>query len=164
MARKDDALSETVAHILIIFLVVLVTLLIIASLTGVLNTMLQKSAFVAVTASSYDASPTTEIISLYHKQGDKVNLNGTSMTAGSSEVAIILRDPAGSEFLVRNGTLIQADAWGPGQYLYVYPQGSGYRYSDQPPGAVSLPAGEYTIRIIDTKVNVLLHSLPVTIR
>lgn len=163
MAHHEHALSETVAQILIAFLVILITLLIIGSLTGVLTTMLQKSAFIAVTASAYDTSPTTQIISLYHKQGDRVNLNGTSMTAGSSDIAITLTTPSGSQFLVRNATLIQAVAWGPGEYLYIYPQGSGYGYSDSPPGAGTLPSGEYTVRIIDTKVSVLLHSLPVTI-
>jgi type III secretory pathway component EscS len=44
MVHHERALSDMVAQILIIFLIVLVTLLIIASLTGVLTKFLQKPA------------------------------------------------------------------------------------------------------------------------
>jgi len=164
MAHHDGALSETIAQLLIIFLVILVALLIIGALTGVLPKMLQKSAFIAVTASSYDTGPATQVILLYHKQGDLVNLNGTSQTAGVSEIAITLTDPSGLPFPVRNATPISSTAWGPGQYLVIYETSPGtYGYSDMPPAGADIPDGDYTVQIIDTKVNVLLHTLPVTV-
>ncbi len=164
MAQHEGALSETIAQILIAFLVVLIALLIIGALTGVLTAMLQKSAFIAVTASSQDTSPTTQIIVLYHKQGDLVNLNGTSQAAGSSEVAIMITPPSGSPVAVHNATPMHTAAWGPGQYLYIYPDAGSYGYSDLPPApGTFLPSGDYTVNIIDTKVHLLLHKLPVTI-
>lgn len=165
MKPHESALSETIAQLLIAFLVILVALLIIGALTGVLPRMLQKSAFITVTASSYDTSPTTHVILLYHKQGDLVNLNGTSQAAGVSEIAITLTPPSGSPVLVRNATPLSTTAWGPGQYLVIYETTPGtYGYSDQPPAGADLSDdGEYSVQIIDTKVNVLLHTLPVTI-
>jgi hypothetical protein len=164
MTHQERALSETVSQLLIIFLVILVTLLIIASLTGVLTKFLQQPAFIVATASQFNASSGAHIISLNHKQGDKVNLNGTSQRDGSSEIAIMLTASSGSTALVRNDTLLQAPAWGPGQYLYIYPSGGSIVYSDIPPLApASFIAGDYTIQIIDTKAKILLHTLPVRI-
>ena len=165
MAHNERGLSECVAQLLIAFLVILVALLIIAAMTGVLGNLLQKSALIAATASSQDTSPTTQIIVLYHKQGDMVNLNGTSQTAGSSEIALTLTGSSGSPFFVYNATPLHSAAWGPGQYLYIYETApETYWYSDLPPvPGTSLTPGDYTVQIIDTKVNVLLHALPVKI-
>ena len=164
MDHNERALSECVALILIAFLVVLVALFIIAAMTGVLTGFLQKSALVAVTADEYETGPGTTIISVYHKQGDLVNINGTSHTAGISEIAFTLTDPSGATTRVHNATPVHAAAWGPGQYIYIYPDSGSYGYSDLPPAAgTALPSGDYTVIITDTKVKILLHSLPVTI-
>lgn len=163
MAPNERALSDIIAQLLIVFLVVLVTLLIIASLTGVLTKMLQKPAFIVVTASPHNTS-TGQVIVLYDKQGDLVNLNGTSQTAGSSEIAISLTKSPGSPVFVHNVTAMHARAWGPGQYLYIYPTAGSYGYTDTASSAApDLPAGNYTIQIIDTRAQVLLHTLPVKI-
>lgn len=164
MDYYEDALSETIAQILIAFLVILVTLLIIGALTGIIPGLLQKSAFIAVTASSFDTGPGTHVILLYHNQGDLVNLNGTSQTNGVSEIAIMLTPPSGSPVQVRNATPIKSAAWGPGQYLAIYETAPGtYQYSDLPTAGTNIPAGDYAVQVIDTKVNILLHTLKVTI-
>jgi hypothetical protein len=164
MDRDERALSDIVAQILIAFLVVLVALFIVAAMTGVLTGFLQKTAFIAVTASPYETGAATDVISLYHKQGDIVSLNATSQSAGVSEIAIFLRGSTGGAQQVRNATPLHTAGWGPGQYLYIYPYAGGYGYSDLPPPAgTSLPGDDYTITIIDTRVKVLLHTLPVTI-
>lgn len=167
MTHHERGLSECVAQILIAFLVILVTLLIIGALTGIIPGLLQKSAFIAVTASSFDTGPVTHVILLYHKQGDLVNLNGTSQTDGVSEIAIMLTPPSGPPAQVRPGTPIKSTAWGPGQYLAIYEPSSSpgtYLYSDSPTTEMNLLTnGDYTIQIIDSKVNVLLHTLKVTI-
>lgn len=54
MAQYERALSETVGLLLIAFLIILVTLLVIASTTGMLTKFLQKLAFVAVMADEID--------------------------------------------------------------------------------------------------------------
>ncbi len=164
MDRDEHALSDIVAQILIAFLVVLVALFIVAALTGVLSGFLQKTAFIAVTAAPYETGTGTSVISLYHKQGDIVNVNGTSHSAGVSEIAIFLRGSTGGTQQVRNATPMHAAGWGPGQYLYIYPYAGGYGFSDLPPAAGTDLIGDgYTVTIVDTRTKVLLHTLPVTI-
>ena len=166
MTHHERGLSECVAQILIAFLVILVALIIIGAMTGVIPGLLQKSAFVVVTATPYQTGDGTHVILLYHKQGDRVNLNGTSQTDGVSEIAIMLTPSSGSPVLVRPGTTIKSTAWGPGQYLVIYettPSGT-YLYSDLPTVGMEIHDNDdYTVQIIDTKVNVLLHTLPVKI-
>jgi len=164
MTYDERGLSECVAQILIAFLVILVTLLIIGAMTGIIPGLLQKSALIAVTASSFDTGPGTHVILLYHQQGDLVNLNGTSQTDGVSEIAIMITPPSGPPVQVRPGTTIKSSAWGPGQYLVIYETAPGtYQYSDLPTAGTDIPGGDYTVQVIDTKVNVLLHTLPVKI-
>ena len=165
MTHHERGLSECVAQILIAFLVILVTLLIIGAMTGVIPGLLQKTAFIVVTATPYQTGDGTHVILLYHKQGDKVNLNGTSQTDGVSEIAIMLTPPSGSPVQVRPGTTIKSTAWGPGQYLVIYETPPGtYLYSDLPTVGMKVHEDDgYTVQIIDTKVNVLLHTLPVKI-
>lgn len=150
--------------ILIAFLVVLVALFITAALTGVLTKFLERPAFVAVTASPVETGPGTSVIRLYHSQGDPVNLNGTTQSQGSVSIGFILTDPSGtSVFLPFTGTL-HTTAWRSGDSLYIYPGGTGgYWYADAAPSSGGLPPGVYTVRIIDTKANLLLHNLTVTI-
>ena len=143
MAHHERALSDIVAQLLIIFLIILVTLLIIASLSGVLTKFLQKPALIAVMADEIDTSYGADIIRLYHKQGDTVNLNGTSQRQGSSEIAILLTAGSGSPQRLRNLTPVQSNGWKPGDFLYIYRDGSGvYGYTEtMPPAAPSLPPG-----------------------
>jgi hypothetical protein len=165
MAFCERGLSDLVAQMLIAFLVVLVAILVIASSTGMLTKMMQKPAFITVIASPYETSTGSHIISLYHKQGDEVNLNGTAQTGGVSTISIALVNPAGNVITVSNATLLLDDDWDAGTVLYLYPAGGRYRYSDRPPGSgvPGFPAGTYQVLITDVKAQVLLHSLPVTI-
>ena len=165
MAHHERALSDTVAKLLIIFLIILVTLLIIASLSGVLTKFLQKPALIAVMADEIDTSYGSEIIRLYHKQGDTVNLNGTSQTYGSSEITILISQGTGSPQRLTNLTPIQSSGWKPGDFLFIYRDGTGvYGYTDSMPSAApTLTPGNYTIQIIDSRANILLHTLPVKI-
>jgi hypothetical protein len=168
MKRSDRALSETMAHLLIAMLAIAAVLILTASLTGVLTNLLQKSALFSVEARPYETSNGFDIISLYHQQGDPVNLNGTEQYDGISTVSITLNTPAGQQVPVRNSGAIRHSAWTPGNYLYIYRDGGGtYRFTDIAPGAgvvtSNLDTGDYTVIIMDDKVSVLLHSLPVTI-
>lgn len=94
-----------------------------------------------------------------------MNLNGTRQTAGSSEIALQLIPGPGSPVRLKNLTLLQGNGYKPGDFLYIYRDGSGtYGYTDtMPPAAPSLASGDYTLQIIDTRANVLLHSLSVHI-
>lgn len=164
MDSNQRALSECVALILIAFLVILIALFIIGALTGVLTDFLQKPALVAATASPYEIAPGDHIIVVFHKQGEPVNLNHTAHAGGVSIVGISLTPPAGGPVLLPFSGTVHSDAWRPGEYLYIYSDGSGgYIYSDIPLAGDALSSGDYTVQIIDTKAQVLLHTLPVTI-
>jgi hypothetical protein len=165
MAHHERALSENIAILLIAFLVILVTLIIIASLTGVLTKFLQKPAFMAVTASQFETSDGAHIISLYHQQGDDVNLNGTSQKEGVSTISLSVVDTGGGPHMAYSAPSIIGDDWDPGTTIYLYQSGGRYVYSDVAPGVgvASLPPGTYTVIITDDRAKVMLHSLPVTI-
>lgn len=165
MKRTDHALSETLAVVFMAILVVVAALLLIGALTGVITNLLQKPALMSAQVVQFNDNG-ARIIGVFHQQGDAVNLNGTAQTNGVSIVSITVIDPTGTEFPVNSDGTITHDAWRPGELLYIYKNSGGsYVYSDAPPvGATSLPLGIYTIKIIDNKVNVLLHTLPVMIQ
>ncbi|NMB77768.1 MAG: hypothetical protein GYA23_01580 [Methanomicrobiales archaeon] len=167
MARNDHALTEPFGLLLIAFLIIVVALLITASLTGVIDEMLQKPALLTVTATQYDDGAGHHLIQLHHKQGNPVNINGSTHSGGVTEIMILVNDTTGTYRILNSGPM-SAATWSPGQNLYIYSDGTVYRFSDTAPasaGVVSLAAGEqYTIQLIDMRPDILLHSLPVTIR
>jgi hypothetical protein len=166
--QRERALSETMAHIFIAILVIIATLLIIALLTGVMTKMLQKPALFSVQANQFDTTDgMAHIISLFHQQGDPVNLNGTSQNDGVSIVSFSLDTPSDGVVRLRYlGTSMSKNAWHAGETLYIYKSVSGYGFSEIAPtgAAVDLGTGTWTINIQDDKVQVLLHSLSVTIK
>jgi hypothetical protein len=166
MAKREHALSDMVAQMLIIFLVLVITLIIIASVTGVLPSLLKKPAFIVVVGDQYDISPTTHIISLLHKQGDPVNMKGTSQTGGKTLIYFNVTDKSGNTYRVPNDSALHDDEWGAGQVLYLYKSGGNYVYSDTAPTAVgsNLPADTYTVKIIDDELQVLISTISVTIK
>lgn len=166
MHHPDRALSETVSVAIICILMVAAAALLVASMTGVITNMLQKPALMSLRVDQFNTSSGDHIISIYNQQGDEVNLNGTSQTGGVSIVSLGIIDPAGSQSVIRNATLLTDDDWDPGSWLFIYQSGGGYVYSDTPPAfsVGSLPAGTYTVKVTDDKAKLLLHALPVTIR
>ena len=165
MAHREHALSEIVGLMLISFLVIVLALFMVGVLTGVLTTMLEKSALLTVTASPYDDPSGNNLIRLNHKEGNPVNLAGSSHSGGVTEIVLTVTDSAGNTFAVGNPPGAMSNpTWGPGQALYIYSDGTSLRYYDQVPGTPgSLGPGVYTIKIVDQRANILLHSLPVTI-
>jgi hypothetical protein len=166
MAHHEKALSDMVAQILIIFLVLVIALILIASVTGVLPKLLKKPAFLIVDGDQYDVSPTIHIISLSHKQGDPVNMKGTSQTGGKTLVYFNVTDKSGITYRVPNDGALHDDEWEAGQTMYLYLRGGNYVYSDVPPAApgANLPADTYTVRIVDDEVQVLISTISVTIK
>ena len=164
MTHNDRSLSEIISLILLAFLVVVIALFITMALTGVLDRMLQKPALITVTAAPYDTSSGT-IIRLHHEQGEKVILKGTSQTTGNSIIEVLLVTPSGaSHSLLPAAGGITTDSWSPGDSLYIVPSGSTFEYTDTPPATGDLTeTGTYILRITDTKANVLLHTVDVTV-
>jgi len=166
MKRSDRALSETLAVVFMAILVIVAALLLVASLTGVITNLLQKPALFSVQVFEYNTSSSTHIIGVFHQEGDAVNLNGTSQTKGISIVSLTITSTSREYPINPDGTIIH-DAWRAGDLLYVYSRdgGGSYVYSDEPPtGAVMVPAGTYTVKIIDNRVKVIINALTVTIQ
>jgi len=163
MTRPDRALSETFSVVIIALLVLAASILLLASLSGVITNMLQKPALFSVQAIQYNASSSTRFIGLFHQQGDPVNLNGTPHTKGISIVSFTITDTAGTHPISPGP--VTGDAWSPGEIIYIYTSGGGtYRFSDSlPPASVGLSPGTYSVQVIDDKAHILLHTLPVTI-
>jgi len=163
---RDQALSETLALVFIAILIIIATLLLIASLTGVMTKMLQRPALLSVQAKPFNTTAGAQIISLFHQQGDPVILNGTSQSDGVSIISFSLTTPSGGVVRLMNLTPMSRNPWHAGETLYIYQSGSGsYGFSDAAPAVVSsMSAGTWTITIQDDKVQVLLHSLSVTIK
>jgi hypothetical protein len=171
MSTSERGLSETLSLVFMAILVAVAALLLVASLTGVISNLLLKPALFSVQVIQFNTSPGgAHIIGVFHQQGDSVDLNGTSQKGGTAIVSLSLIDTTGLSFTVSPDTTvpIQKDFWGPGDLLYIYSSdgGSSYVFSDEVPGSgvPSLPTGTYTVKIIDTKVHVLLNTLPVTIQ
>ena len=164
--QREQALSETLAVVLIAMLVIIATVLLIASLTGVMTKMLQTPAFIVVKADNV-STVGGKVIRLYHLQGDAVILNGTSQSDGVSIISFSLINPSHVVFPVAGNTSykIKKTPWRAGDTIYIYYDGSSYLVSDTvPPGVTDLVSGTWTVKVIDTKVNVLLHTLTVTIK
>jgi hypothetical protein len=167
MSTSERGLSETLSLVFMVILVAVAALLLVASLTGVITNLLQKPALISVQVIQYNTSAGAHIIGVFHQQGDSVNMNGTSQSGGTSIVSFSLIDPTGLSFTDIPAGLLQKDRWGPGTMMYIYKSGGTYVYTDDPtsiPGGSGLPTGTYTVKIIDTKVHVLLNALPVTIQ
>lgn len=116
-------------------------------------------------AKQFNTTTGEHLIRLYHLQGDPVILNGTSQSDGVSIISLSLTTPSGGVIKLRNLTPIKNTPWRTGEMLYVYQESGMYGYSDfVPTGATTLAPGTWNITIQDDKVQVLLHSLTVTIR
>jgi hypothetical protein len=167
--QREQALSETLAVVLIAMLVIIATVLLIASLTGVMNKMLQTPAFIVVKADNVSIGG-NQAIRLYHQQGEIVILNGTSQSDGMSIISFSLINPSNVVFPVAGDALykIKKTPWRSGNTIYIYTDGTSYWVTDTispiPSGIDKLDSGTWTVKIIDNKINVLLHTLNVTIR
>ncbi|MDP3565119.1 MAG: hypothetical protein Q8R70_11590 [Methanoregula sp.] len=167
--QRERALSETLAVIFIAILVIIATLLLIASLTGVMTKMLQTPAFIVVKVDNVSIGG-GQVIRLYHQQGDAVILNGTSQSDGVSIISFSLINPSNVVFPVAGDPSykMKKTPWRSGDTIYIYTDGTSYWVSDTispiPPGIDKLDSGTWTVKIIDNKINGLLHALKVTIK
>lgn len=152
--------------ILIVMLIILAVVILVAALSGVMTNMLNSPALITAKADPFETTDGAHIISLDHIQGDPVMLKGTSQTEGITIISISLTAPSGRENELSSLTAITDDAWRSGEMLYIYKNAGGmYGFSGSAPsGVASLEPGEWTVKMQDDRVTVLLHSLPVTIK
>ncbi|MDP3564793.1 MAG: type IV pilin [Methanoregula sp.] len=166
----ENGVSEILAQFLIIFLVMILIAFVIADVTGILPTMLQKSALLSVQASSYNTTSNVHVISLLHQQGNPVNINGSSQTEGISPLSFTLTH-SNTDVIVRNSPAIEKNAWKSGDRLFIYYQTGGYYYVtdnltwlNSQGASVEVPSGSWSVNVIDAKIGLLLQKLPIEIR
>ncbi len=166
---ETQALSDLLAEIFIVILSLVLILVIVGAVTGIIPKLLQQSALVSVKADAVTTSGGADVISLYHQQGFPVNVNGSAQAAGFTTVALTVTTPTGVLVNVRNSSALRQDAWKPGGFLYIYQSGGYYYLTDDldwlgaQGAAVDVPPGSWKVNLIDTRVSVLLQSLPVTV-
>lgn len=165
----EPALSDTIAEILIVILSVALVMVVAGTVTGLLPRMLQQSALIAVKAEAVTTSSGADVISLYHRQGLAVSIDGSAQAGGSAPVSFTLTAPDGVNVRVRNASAIRENAWAPGGRVFLFQEGGYYYVTDDPEWlgsrgpAVSIPPGTWKVNIADARLNLLLQTLPVTI-
>jgi hypothetical protein len=164
-----DGVSEILAQFIIIFLVMILIAFVIADVTGILPTMLQKSSLLSVQASNFNTTPGSHVISILHQQGNPVNINGSSQTEGVSFVSFTLTTPTNIDVRVRNSPAIAKNAWKSGDRLYIYQVGGYYYATDDlawlntQGDTVGLIKGSWSVNLIDAKIGLLLQKLPIEV-
>lgn len=165
----EKGLSELLAEIFIVILIIALAVIIIGTVTGIIPKMLERPALLSAKASVVTTSSGADVISLLHQQGNPVNLNGSAQTAGISPVSFTLTTSTDIIVNVRNSSAIINDAWRPGTRVYLYQNGGRYFVTDDPDfletqgAGIDIPSDSWSVNIIDTRVHLLLHKLPVTI-
>ena len=157
MGSSDDAVSEVVAEILIIFLVLSMGAVVGAMLFGVMPSI-PKTAYLA-TEGSYKTMPTYSAIAIHHRAGDALSFSPTSLSSYPAEIRV---DTLTGSFLAvpdRSAALFQ-----PGDTIYVYSTGTGYHITKDLTGvtAVPLPSEFTSVKIIDSTANLLIVTWPPT--
>lgn len=169
-APVEKGLSEIIAEILIVILIVALTVIIIGAVTGIIPKMLERTALISVKADVVTTTSGYHVIGLLNQQGNAVNLNGTSQTAGTAPVSFTLTDPGDLLISVQNSPSITGDAWRPGSRVYVYWSGGRFYVTDDLDWLnaqvtnIGIPvSGSWSVNIIDNRVSFLLQKLSVTI-
>ena len=157
MGFSDDAVSEVVAEILIIFLVLSMGAVVGAMLFGVMPSI-PKTAYLA-TEGSYKTMPTYSAIAIHHSAGDALSFSPTTLSSYPAEIRV---DTLTGSFLAvpdRSAALFQ-----PGDTIYVYNTGTGYHITKDLTGvtAVPLPSEFTSVKIIDSTANLLIVTWPPT--
>jgi hypothetical protein len=157
MGSSDDAISEVVAEILIVFFVLTLGAIVGVMLFGVMPSI-PKTAYLA-TEGSYKTMPTYSAIAIQHRAGDTLSFSPTPLSSYPSEIYVDTR--AGSFLAVpdRSAALFQ-----PGDTIYVYNTATGYHITKDLTGvtAVPLPSGDNSVKIIDSAANLLIVTWPPT--
>jgi PKD repeat protein len=175
MPRKpctERALSDAVTIALILILVVAAAAIVFIVVFGYAN-LAPKSAYVTMRGVAANTSVGAATITLFHFEGDAVNLNGSVKGTGVAPVRFSLRTPQSMTEPVGISPLITDNTWGSGDTISIYEDGSGYWMIDNVSARIaksstlgpliSMPAGNYTISVVDAKANVLIAQVPVQI-
>ncbi|MCP1715000.1 hypothetical protein J2T58_000848 [Methanocalculus alkaliphilus] len=154
VARKHhDAVTPAISVMLLVLLTTLIAIIIYAFIYGIPGG-LEKSAYVAV-GTDVDIVNGTEFLTITHRGGDDVFLNGSGAARG---IPIDIRTTAagGGSVLARADDPV---TWKPGETIYLYNTAEGPKITKDRNAAgagTGFPAGSLDLVIIDTNAKVLV--------
>jgi PKD repeat protein len=171
MPGKEDAMSESISIILIIFLILVVSMIIYIVLFGYAG-ITEKSAFIAMRGNAYNTSSGATSLGIFHMQGERVSLN-TSSGSGITPVQFTLQTPFNTTEKVGLSPMITDNIWQSGDTAFIYQDGSGYWVTKNITGRISrsstlgplvdMQRGTWTVNVIDTRAKVLIAAIPITV-
>jgi PKD repeat protein len=172
MPENEDAMSELISILLIILLMLVAAMVIYIIIFGY-ATLAPKSAYIAMRGAAANTSVGAETLTIFHFQGDAVNLNSSVKGNGVAPVKFNLRTPLNTMVSVRISPLVTDNTWSSGDTISLYEDASGYWVIDNITARIAkvstlgplvdMQAGNYTVNVVDTKANVLIAQVPVII-
>jgi PKD repeat protein len=170
--EPERALSDSVSITLILLLVVVAAVIVFIVVFGSVN-LAPKSAYIAMRGVAANTSVGAATLTVFHFEGDPVNLNASLKGGGMAPVRFSLNTPQGSTEPVGISPFITENTWSSGNTISIYEDAVGYWVTNDINGRiakistlgplVSMPGGNYTIDVIDNKANVLIGKVPVII-
>jgi len=153
MHKHGDAVSDIIAEILILSLVIVMAAIIFVMVFGVMP-QIPETSYLA-TEISQKAMPGYSAIAIRHQAGDTLNFTGGADLPGAAEVSIIT--PAGTYTAVPGAGL---SAFGPGSTVYVYYTGTVYRLVSDLSGVTAqpLPTTGLRLTLVDRRSGLLINA------
>ncbi len=154
MHENGGAVSEIVAEILILALVVTMAAIIFVMVFGVMP-QIPKTSYLATEISLKEMSGYSAI-AIHNKAGDSLDFTSGVDLPGAADVSIIT--PAGTSKAVPGAGL---PAFGPGSTVYVYYTGTGYRLVSDLSGVTAqpLPTTGLRLTLVDRTSGLLIDAL-----
>jgi PKD repeat protein len=175
MQRKpgsERALSDSVSIALILLLVVAAAAIVFVVVFGYAS-LTPKSAYIAMRGVAANTSVGAATLTIFHFEGDPVNINSSLKGDGVAPVSFNLILPGGAGGSVTVSPAITDNTWRSGNTLSIYQDAAGYWVTNDinlritqattlgP--LVNMQGGNYTINVVDEKAKVLIGAVPVTI-
>ena len=175
MQRKpgsERALSDSVSIALILLLVALAAAIVFVVVFGYVS-LTPKSAYIAMRGVAANTSVGAATLTIFHFEGDPVNLNSSLKGDGIVPVSFNLILPGGAGATVAASPTITDNTWRSGNTLSIYQDAAGYWVTNDINQRiaqaatlgplVNMQGGNYTINVVDEKAKVLIGAVPVTI-
>jgi len=170
--ETERGLSDSVSIALILLLVVIAAAIVFAVVFGYIN-LTPKSAYIAMRGIAANTSVGAATLTIFHFEGDPVNVNSSLTGAGVAPVSFNLVLPGGGSAPVAASPVLTDNTWRSGTTLSIYEDTAGYWVTNDinlriaQAGTlgplVNMQGGNYTINVVDEKAKVLIGAVPVTI-
>lgn len=152
MRKNGDAISEVTAEILMVSLVVILGAMILVLVFGVMP-LIPKTSYLA-TDFSLQQMPGYSAVVIHHRGGDPLNFTSAANMPGAAMITIFT--PEGSYPAVPAVGFL---AFRPGDTIYVYHTGTGYRLVSDLGGVTGtpLPPNGLRVTIVDLTSGLLVQ-------